>query len=92
MFRFQTLTASEPGIAVYGPQLIGLLRQYRAVVVEYSEAAGALRHRQTELDRAQQKVLAVMSEIDGRIAKSTTRRNGKNCRDDQQDQHCIALS
>lgn len=77
MFRFQTLTASEPGIAVYGPQLIGLLRQYRAVVVEYSEAAGALRHRQTELDRAQQKVLAVMSEIDGRIAKSTTGVTGR---------------
>ena len=72
MFRFQTLTASEPRIAVYGPQLIGLLRQYRAAVVEYSGAAGALRHRQAELDRAQKKVLAVMSEIDDRIAKSTT--------------------
>lgn len=77
MLRFQTLTASEPGIAVYGPQLIGLLRQYRAVVVEYAEAAGALRYRQAELDRAQQKVLAVMSEIDDRIAKSTTGVTGR---------------
>jgi len=77
MLRFQTLTASEPNIAVYGPQLIGLLRQYRAVVVEYSEAAGALRHRQSALDRSQQKVLAVMSEIDDRIAKSTTGVTGR---------------
>lgn len=75
--RFQTLTASEPKIAAYGPKLIGILRQYRATVVEQFNAAETLRHRQNALDLAKHKVLAVMSEIDDRIAKSTSGVTGR---------------
>lgn len=70
--RFQTLTASEPQIAAYGPRLTTILKKYRALVVEYFDAAGTLKNKLSDLERAKHQVLAVMSEIDARIAQSTT--------------------
>lgn len=75
--RFQTLTASEPQISAYGPRLIAVLKRYRAAVVEYFSAEETLKRRLQSLETAKNKVLAVMTEIDSRIARSTGEVTGR---------------
>lgn len=70
--RFQTLTASEPQIARYGPELMALAQAYRAAIIEYYDAINELRQRLASLEQAKAGVLSVTNEIDGHISASAT--------------------
>lgn len=71
ILRLQSLSASEPQIAVYGPRLIASVKAYRVMIEQYFRALKLLELQKSQLEEAKVKVIGVMQRIDGEIASST---------------------
>lgn len=68
--RMQTLTASEPAIAAYGPRLTAQVVAYRNSLADFFQAMSVLRQRLDDLERAKGRIIDGMKEIDGQLARS----------------------
>ena len=70
--RIQTLTASEPDIAAFGPRLSQNLRVYRKNIILYFQAMAEHRQQLTGLEKIKGQIIGIMNDIDRSIAQSTT--------------------
>ncbi len=71
ILRLQSLSASEPQIAVYGQRLITSVKAYRVMIEQYFRSLALLEHQKYQLEEAKVKVIGVMQRIDDEIASST---------------------
>lgn len=69
--RLQTLTASEPAIAAYGPLLTTEVLAYKTSLTRFFQAVSVLQQRLGEMEVVKVQIIDGMKEVDGEIASST---------------------
>jgi len=69
--RFQTITASEPQVAIIAEQTIQEISIYKQLLLKYQKSFSALIDKKRNLETSHTKILAVMGTLDTNISKSS---------------------